>query len=395
MTHNEPSFTFNGNTIPTFQKTLLGSVRRPILPEKWDKVLDLFDEGKYKESLLALLDYADDTILSEKSNPDHSEFVIPHGSIVVKIFIEKESFRVEAPFLQLPDKNPVPLLRQAAQLNLHPLNLAELVLEKDVLTFEYQCPLALCNPFKIYDLLQEICRYADAYDDQFIKQFDAKWIHKPVIKTFQPKFLDLARDRTQFYVKEALAYVDYFESQRNPNFGLAILIITVLKIDYDIEPQGLLKTEIENIFSFLNREDISLPELVARGKEFMRKLQDYDKTRFQQYLYVADTFISMRNNFTSDMVETYFRSSYESTKKEIAARQYSSAALYVQSICLELFFNNVIPENLKSILTDGLIKSSRQPWDKAASTMLNCLEQALDIKKSKGKKGFWGSLFGG
>ena len=40
-------------------------------------------------------------------------------------------------------------------------------LKKDRLAFEYTCPLALANPYKIYYILQEICNTGDKYDDEF------------------------------------------------------------------------------------------------------------------------------------------------------------------------------------------------------------------------------------
>ena len=95
------------------------------------------------QSFYALLDYVNDEFREKYGNAKGTEFNIPHGSIVVNIKIEDDRLLIHAPFLSLPEKNRIPLLRQVAGLNFNAMDLAQVELKKDRLAFEYTCPLAL------------------------------------------------------------------------------------------------------------------------------------------------------------------------------------------------------------------------------------------------------------
>ena len=193
LTENKSEF--SSYRVPTFDRTSLDSIHRPIDLDKWDKVLDLFYNGMPEEALIGIIDFVDSQLVQKTGNQDKSEFNIPHGSIILKLKIDKQNFNVTVPFLKVPAANYIPLLRQVTQLNIHPLNLSEIVLENDQLVFKYTCPLEMCEPNKIYNVLKEICTYADLYDDEFIKKFGAAWIHKPVIRRFSRDFINFTWQR--------------------------------------------------------------------------------------------------------------------------------------------------------------------------------------------------------
>lgn len=401
MTTGMHNTDFSPSTAPVFDKTPLDSIHRPVDLNKWETVLDLFDEGKYKESLIALLEYVDRELVNKRGNPDRSEFVIPHGSIIVKLRIDKKNFYISAPFLKVPTTRYIPLLRQATQLNIYPLNLANIVLEDDLLIFKFSCPLELCEPYKIYDVMREICSYADSYDDEFIKKFGARWINKPVIKRFSGNLVDFTWQKTQNYLNEAAAFIDYFERKRLFAPCLDVIIITLLKIDYFAEPQGVLRTDIEKNISQLQNREVQPADRIRKGKQFLKHLQDYKKEEFANDLYVAEVFIPFKNNFTVDMIETYFQELYNTIKQKMAAREYMWVVFTLHDAFLTLFYQYIVPYNIRSVFTDSLLNASRKPWDEAASILWAALDKVmksvdgkLEINKSKTKKGLLAKLFG-
>ena len=395
MPANEFNIKFSPDVVPIFDKTLLGSIRRPIDPMKWDIVLDFYDRKLYKDVIVGILDYVDSEMVSKRGNPAKTDFVIPHGSAVVKIKIDNKNFHVSAPFLQVPSTHNIPLLRQVTEINLFPLNLSTIVLENNQLIFKYSCPLELCEPYKTYDVLREICRYADAYDDDFIKKFNARWVHKPVIRTFAQKYTDYAWNRVQLYLQETSAYIDYLERKRLIEFCLDIMVTSLMKIDYYAVPQGTVKTDIEQAVSQLQDNEIPANDRIRKGREFLSALKALNKQEFTKDLYIADVFIPLRLNFTNEMVEPYFQRYYEVAWKEIAAREYLGAVLTLQTAFFSLFYNYIFPDDIREIITTALVQSGHKPWDKAASLLWQALENVLQRQTPKRKRGFLRTLFGG
>ena len=388
MPANEFNIKVSPDVVPIFDKTLLGSIRRPIDPMKWDIVLDLYDRGLYKDVIIGILDYVDSELVTKRGNPAKTDFVIPHGSAIVKIKIDDKNFHVTAPFLEVPSTHNIPLLRQVSEINLFPLNLSTIVLENNQLIFKYSCPLELCEPYKIYDVLREICRYADAYDDEFIKKFNARWVHRPVIRTFAQKYTDYAWNRVQLYLQEASAYIDYLERKRLIEFCLDMMAITLMKIDYYAVPQGAVRTDIERVVSQLQDNETPINDRIRKGREFLSSLKGHTKQEFTKDLYVAEVFIPLRLNFTNEMVEPYFQRYYEVAKKEIAAREYLGAVLTLQTAFFSLFYNYIFPDDIKEIISTALVQSSHKPWDKAASVLWEALENILQRQTPKRKQGF-------
>jgi len=394
MSFDELNMKFSPDVVPIFDKTLLGSIQRPIDPMKWDIVLDFYDRKLYKDVIIGIMDYIDSEMVSKRGNPAKTDFVIPHGSTIVKIKIDDKNFYVTAPFLEVPAAQNIPLLRQVSEINLYPLNLSTIVLENNQLIFKYSCPLALCEPYKIYDVLREICRFADAYDDDFIKKFNARRIHKPVIRNFAQKYTDYAWNRIQLYLQEAFAYIDYLDRKRLIEFCLDMMVITLMKIDYYAVPQGATRTDLEQAVSQLQDNQTPINDRIRKGREFLNSLKSQSRQEFIKDLYVAEVFIPIRLNFTNEMVESYFQRYYEMAKKEIAAREYLGAVLTLQTAFLGLFYNYIFSDDLKTIITTALVQSSQKSWDKAASVLWQALENILERQTPKRKRGLLRTLFG-
>jgi hypothetical protein len=387
--------TFNSDVAPMFDKTLLGPIQRPIDPEKWDQVGELFEKKQYKEVLAGLLDYVDSDLAERTGNAARNEFLIPHGSAIVRLKIDDDGFHVSAPFLVLPTTHNVPLLRQVSQINLYPLNLSNIVLEKDQLIFKYHSPLELCEPYKIYSVLREICAYSDAYDDEFINKFNSKRVHQPVIKHFPTDQVQLGWLKMQEFLKEAIAYVEYFEKKRLLELCTDLITTTLMKIDYYLAPQGVLRTDIEKTVSHLQDQDVHQVDKMRKGMERIKELVNYNREDFAKNLYIAEIFIPLKFNFTNEMIDPYFQVFYEAVQKEMANRDYIGAVTTLQTAFLNLFYHYIFPDDVKEIITDAMVEAEKKTWEKAATILLTALEDVLNREKPRRKRGFWGNLFKG
>jgi hypothetical protein len=385
---------FSSYRVPTFDRTSLDSIHRPIDLDKWDKVLDLFYNGMPEEALIGIIDFVDNQLVQKTGNQDKSEFNIPHGSIILKLKIDKQNFNVTVPFLKIPAANYIPLLRQVTQLNIHPLNLSEIVLENDQLVFKYTCPLEMCEPHKIYNVLREICTYADRYDDEFIKKFGAARIHKPVIRRFSRDFVNFARQRIQLYLKEASAYIELFRRKRLFDHSLKLITITLLKIHYYIEPQGILGTNIEKTTALLQHREIPLTDKLRKGVEFLKDLQNYNPDEFAKDLYAVDVFIPIKYSIDVEKIETYWQEISGPVKKSIAARDYTAAVLTIQNAFFDLLYNYIVPYSTRRVIVESLLNSSGKTWAEASSILEVALNTIMNttgdihskIKKHKTKR---------
>jgi len=385
---------FSSYRVPTFDRTSLDSIHRPIDLSKWDKVLDLFVNGMSKEALVGIIDFVDSQLVQKTGNQDKSEFNIPHGSIIVNLKIDKENFNVTVPFLKVPAANYIPLLRQVTQLNIRPLNLAEIVLENHQLVFKYTCPLEMCEPNKIYDVLREICTYADHYDDEFIKKFGAEWIHKPVIKRFSRDFINFAWQRIQLYLKEASAYIQLFQRKRLDDYCLRLITVTLLKIHYYIEPRGILGTNIEKTIGLLQHRETPVTDKLRKGIEFLNYLQNYNPEEFAKDLYAVDIFIPVKYSIDVQQIENYWQEISGPVKESIAARDYIAAVLTIQDAFFDLLYNYIVPYSSRRIIIESLLNSNGKTWVQASSILEDALDAIINttsdihgkIKKHKTKK---------
>jgi hypothetical protein len=389
-------FYYPMNISPSFAKALNGSTKSKVDPGHWDTVLNLYESGRYKETIVGIINYVDPGLVEKTGSDDNSSFIIPHGSAIVHIRIKNDHLYVDAPFLSAENANKIPLLRQVAQINFSPLNLARIVLKGDQLAFTYSCPLDLCEPYKMYEVFREICLYADAYDDEFIKKFNATWIQEPIIKPFPQSEKDQIWDQVQIYIKEAQSYISYFETKRSLGYCWDILNITLMKIEYYARPQGILRSEIEKQISYLQGE-APVNEKVNRGKEFLRKLQEYTREEFDEDLYEAQTFIPYKYRSTLENIRSNFEDSYQTARKERDGGDHMGSTLSMTYIFFKLFYYNNVSEDIAEVVIQGMQKASGKPWQEASGHLWEAMHKIMteDVSNRKNRKGrgFWRSWF--
>jgi hypothetical protein len=362
--------------VQSFKRTLIPS-KNKIQTDIWDNVVDLFEEKKYKESLLRLFDYVDQEIAIKRANVDNSEFKIPHGSVVVNIKIEGDRVNVNVPFLKLSEKNTIPLLRRIAEINFSPLNLTTIVLEGQELVFRYSTPLHLCEPWKMYYVFREICINADNYDDEFIQKFGAIRLCEPNVTNYPNEKKEEIWNNFQFLLSETKGYFDYFESKRMDGFLWDVLLQLLFNIDYYIAPQGALRTEIEDVISFMQNQNYSFHEKVEKGKSQFKKLQQISHDDFCSNLYISDLFIPIKYAASLDNVKQTFTNQYETAKKEMSNSDYMGATLSIRYIFLYEFYYSFAPSDVVETMTTALEQSSGKPWNEAAKILWAAMENIM------------------
>jgi len=392
----------------SFHPTIAGSLKSNIEVDLWENVQNQFHQGDYINSIRNCINYINPAIEKKYANADRTEYNVPHGSVIVHLKITDEALYISAPFLDITTAKQIPVLRQVAQLNFAPLMLSRIDLENNKLYFRFSCALDVCEPLKVYDVLREICINADNYDDEFITKFNATRIQEPKITHYSQDEKDIVWNHIQLYIQEAFDIYDQLENKRLNTYLWDILVITLLKIDYYCAPQGNLRNEIEKAITNLNSK-ADYYQRLSGGIEFLKKIQNYDKTKLETDLYKIETFVPFKFKTTLESLRKNFKKAYETAENEIKIKDYIGATFTLQYAIFHFLYNNNIDDNITLIITNALQQATNKPVNEASKILYNMLHVLMTtddisatiaphepIKENKNieKKGFFSKLFG-
>lgn len=360
----------------SFRKPIIEPENSKINADIWPIVQAYYEKGDYANTIRYCINYIDSSVEKKYANADYTYYKIPHGTTFVIIQITEEQFEVIAPFLNIDVAKKVPVLRQVAQLNFYPLSITNIALKDAQLYFKFACNLNECEPNKIYDVLKEICINADNYDDEFIYKFGAKHIQAPNVIPYSSEQKEAAWNLVQLYIEEALNGYEHLDNKRLSNYLFDILIITLLKIDYCCAPQGNLRVQLEKIISKLMSTD-EYYQRINSGKEFLLKLQAYDKETFFESLYSIDVFVPYKSRSSLENIRINLKYAYETSEKEIKAEDYLGAIFTLQHHILYLFYNNTIAPTITQLLVNAMINASEKPVKEAATILFTALQTIM------------------
>jgi hypothetical protein len=359
--------------------------------------METFEAGKYHEAFVALLNYIDADIVSKFSNADRTEFTVPHGSALVNMKIENGILKVDAPFLKLPEKASVALLRQVAQINFWPLTISQIVLEGDQLIFRWQAPLSLCEPYKTYYVLREICQNADQYDDEFIKKFGAQRLREPKVTRYEKAKADEMWSLLQKFASEAFEYIKYFTDKRWDGFVWDSIVHALYKIEFVLGPQGFFRNELERTVNLMWNKDIPLIEVNAKGKKYLETVLAYKREDFDNDIYMIDNFVPYKSYLSAEQIKSNLQETINTAQGELNSNNYIGATYTLFLAFLKNFYNHNIPAEQSNILRNGLVESSGRAWADSATILMNAAKavagggQASSTSTSTNTNTGWGS----
>ena len=363
---------------PAFHISVVAPVSGLPVANTFEESLETFENKEYLVSFHQLLYFIDPELRSRHGNEEGTEFHIPHGSIVIHIRIENEHLTIDAPFLSVPEKGRVPLLRQIAGLNLNMLDLAQIVLNADKLHFEYRCPVSLMHPGKIYAVFQEICRTGDRYDDEFAAKFGAQRIYEPRIVPYSAALTDTVYEVVQNSCDDCLRAVEYFENGRKYGYAWHITAITLLKILYYARPQGQLANDLNKALEALDREDIPLPEIVSQGKSVIWDLKNRSKETLARDLYFVETFISDKRKANLSNIQENFEESFQNASAALEQGNYMDCCIFIIYQFYSLYRYNDVPMDIDGFVVKALETTSEKPWKEAAPVLFAAMRKIME-----------------
>jgi hypothetical protein len=362
----------------TFNLSTIASTASKINDSAFDESEKAFKEKEYKQSFYFLLDYLNGSFRTKYGNSDGTEFVIPHGSVVLHLKLENDELKITAPFLSLPEKNRVPLLRQIAGLNFNNLDLATIILKDNQLFFEYSCPLSLVEPCKIYYVLKEICYTGDKYDDEFVTKFGAQRIYEPKVIPYNSQTVDEIYEVIQLSCKEGLDILKEFESDRKYGLAWNIIDTTLMKILYYAHPQGQLMNDLNKAVWNMDREDIPLTEIIAQGKQMLERLQTMTKETLAEDLYYVEIFVPNKYRSGLKNIQANFEKPFENVSKAIENNDFLYCYLVITFHFYNMYFYNLVQDDINALVVDAFQRSSAQPIETAAGILYEAMKNIMD-----------------
>ncbi len=347
-----------------------------ITDEKWDEAVAYYNNEQYDKVVPTIIEYINKDFTSKYKT--ETGYTIPHGSVIVNVVLTDTDFKVACPFVNIANAKKVPLMRKLAELRLNPLDLTNITLKDDNAVFEYACPLELCEPYKIYSVLKEICLFADRYDDEFIEKFDATHMQEPKIEPMSPATKEEAYTKVQQLIDENVGRLDYYISKRNGRGAWCTLNITLKQLEFYAQPQGYLRTEIENAIDLIYNRDMNFQDLLLKSKENLLKIRNYDKEKFFESLYNIEVFVPYKYSGKKENIRDNWSDSYDTIKEMMNESSYEAAGTEMLSLFYNLFYYNLVNKEISKPITDAMALASGKNWGEAAQELFKGMQSVME-----------------
>lgn len=343
--------------------------------EKWDEAVALFNNKQYDKVLPTLLDYVGAHLQSKKTGDTYE---IPHGSVVVTIRQTEKELTIKCPFLNIENAKKVPLMRKLAEIRMSPLNLTNVALEGDLVYFSFSCPINLCEPYKLYSVLREVCYFADSYDDEFIEKFDAAHLQEPKITHFAQSLKEEAYTNYLNILEDGTHPFNQYMEQRDGNNAWYTLNITFKQIEFYAAPQGYLRTVLENAIDGIHDRNTPFQERLLQGKKNLEKLQAYTKAKFLEDLYQVETFIPHKYSGKKENIRENWEDSYGDAQEMIANSRFEDASNLLQSCFYGLFYYSLVDDSISKPITDAMAQANGLDCNQAAPILLKGMQAIME-----------------
>lgn len=360
----------------TFYPSVIASTASKSNTEIFDLSIEAFEKGEYLKSLHLLLDSIDKNLRNTYNNPQGNAFQIPHGPLFIHLKQDEKQLHITAPFLTLPEKNLIAMMRQVSSLNFNELDLACIVLKEGRFYFEYHCPLTFSHPRKIRYVLKEICTIGSKYDYEFRDLFAAQRIDRPFFTPYTPEETAYVYNTVQQSCKECLQGLRYFESSRKFGDMWNLLSTTFFKIMYTVHPQGELRNTLEKAIQDLDRT-IPLAAIITSARQTLEKLQSLSQEELSESLYFTATFISDKQRSNLQNIRENYEKCYKQVTASLEAGDYRNVCLRITHKFYETYYYNHMQEDLNDILVKALTQASARPWSQAAPILYQALETIM------------------
>lgn len=393
------------HVLPRFSRPIKSKDNPHMDVSYWSKAMDAYDAKNYRQALLETINYINSNVLRDQSLDDDIQIVHGQGSAEIHISVSQDTFSVKAPFVKITENtNKVPLFRKVAEINFNPLTLAQIRRKQDVLWFEYETPITLCQPYKVYDVLNEICTNTDHYDDEFIEKYQAEFFATPKTTPLSDDEKDTVWQQIQEVFEDYEKFSKEFKEKRWNDYQWDITVLSLLKIVNMSCVHGTLRTKLEEyVFNLFNGQ-IDFNFRIDKGTNFMQKLLAKSKEEFMQDMYHAESLISLKWRSSNEILQNHAKSMETHVERYINENNQLMLCYYLQSAFLKMIYDYNMEEHHQNAIYDVLERVSSKSLDEARPLLLQTYYAFLDgtagetviasaTSSTKKGKGFFSKFF--
>lgn len=387
------------NVIPTYTRPIANSNDPVNSASYWDEAIELFDQKQYKKTIINVLLYMNSNLLDNVNTENDFEVVKMQGSAQIHVKVTDTTFSVKAPFLRITNKtNEIALLRKIAEVNFTPLRLAQIRKKEDVLSFEYQMPIELSQPNKVYDILRTVIVYADLYDDLFIDKYNAEFYKEPQIKQLTNSEQETVWKQISQILKEYEDYQQFFKDKRWDDWIWDIIVITLLKISNMPYVNGKLRTDLIKNINIMFDGDVNYNHRMEKGKNYLNTLLKQSKEEIMSNIYHSEQFLSLRWRSSPQIITDKLENSIKRVAEYEKDESYFNLSYYLQYILLKLIYDYNLDQTYTNKIETVLEEVSGLEPDvaalKLAKTFYELHSGSVNKQETiKKKKGFFSNLF--
>lgn len=359
-----------------FVPPVVASTERRLDLDAFYEAKQMHEDGRYVEAIQRFLDFLDPNLRANYGYADGTKYSIPHGSIIVDIELGKGQFRISSNFLRFPTEHRTPMLRQAVELNSRRLMLARFVKVDDTLRLEYQCPIEQTNPYKLYDLVCNICAVGDLYNEEFVTKFGAERIYIPQIVPYADKEVSRLYDALQKVGRAALEQSRTFVMDRNYNSAWLCISTAWLQFDYFAQPKGELMAKVEEAYNLIHGK-LPVSERIQRVSTMLEELLSRSKEDLAPALFYTKTLTSNKRRSSLQNIQENLRDVWNESSDAMQARNYYKVVLHVAYSFYLTYHINDMQRDIDVIMARALSQASERPVEEAAPILHAALERIV------------------
>ncbi|MEO6723630.1 MAG: hypothetical protein ABIN67_24900 [Ferruginibacter sp.] len=304
----------------------------------WQTGEEQYKQGQYLAAVASTLSYIDEAIGQKFMKDPEAGVNVAHGSMQMFITVFDGALRILAPFVDIANAQKLIILRKICEINFNALSMAKIECKEDTLSFLFSCPLEECEPWKIYDILHEICWTADKYDDDFVVMHGASWVYKPIVTEFSQERKELSWQWYKLCLLEAKDWIVYWKHKGYPYVAWDVIYCTLTKLDHICAPQGSIKNSIESAINNLyEKRDIN--DLVNDGITCLHALDNIPQSAFFTQLYDISIFIPAKVTGSAASVQASLKPYLSDAAAYLPKNEIISAYLSLQKGIYRLLYN--------------------------------------------------------
>ena len=360
------------------------SYHKPISVDKtkytlayWKESMKLFEEKKYIPSVKNLIKYMNSEI--EIPDTDDIDLTLNHGSSRLKIKTENNELYISADFLKIPEQpSKIALMRQVLELNFSYLNLSRVVIKDDNLYFEYRDKIENTDPYKVFYIIDEICFCSDKHDDYFIDKFKAQRVSEMKIKMYTDEEKESAYKTFKETLTQCVEYVEFYIQKRFFSSACDILSISIMKLDYAIQPQGLLQFELKKAMDGMFEQGKSSEQVTNDTLKKIKQFLEFDRKKFDEGCYYPEYVLSPKQTTELAQLQDNMRSEYGKIKDFYTKSDHFNTVLYCMYNIYYIFYHDLIPNDIYQKLDIALSKSGGLEWSSAAGILYDAVTSMMN-----------------